>query len=309
MSIIKKANPLIQLAAGAALPKKVTTGLVAASQAAGAAAQPIAGKANISAQRKGSAQSINRGGKTVKPPKPPRPPENPEMPKLSHRIHKTYEDMLKMEKRASFGGRFVDGAAFAGAATLGGAAIGGAIYGAGKIHSKMQTEKVWKELQRRRPDLTKTQKDRENFEVVQKFSPDIASNITTLESYMERINAQMMMPHEFVGDLADIQKTRDDKSFSRGLGEYGMKSFGEGMKAASQNRIGGPSGDLSWVGDFKEKRVNSDTKEIDSLSKLKQYVTPPSGRFTKKEIPVDTRGVSKTAQLREELNSLDPRNK
>lgn len=98
------------------------------------------------------------------------------------------------------------------AATAATASLTAMAIGAGKLYSKFETESVWKELSKRRPDLTRTQKDREVFEALQRFSPDIVANITTATSTMERLKNTGMMPHEFVKDLSQVQKTIDSGS-------------------------------------------------------------------------------------------------
>lgn len=107
-------------------------------------------------------------------------------------------------KEASYLEDYKRGLASAGA--LASIAVG--VAGARKLHSKMETEMVWRKLKEDSPELVSDSRARENFEVLQKFSPDIASNITTARSYMQRMAHTNMTPHEFVKDLATIQKTR-----------------------------------------------------------------------------------------------------
>ncbi len=108
-------------------------------------------------------------------------------------------------KTASYIEDYKKGLASAGA--LASVALG--VAGARKLHSKMETESVWRRLQKEHPELTSGASARENFEVLQKFSPDLASNISTARSYMQRMAHTNMTPHEFVKDLTNIQKTRN----------------------------------------------------------------------------------------------------
>lgn len=86
--------------------------------------------------------------------------------------------------------------------------------GAAKLYSKYQTESVWRDLKKRRPDLTATQRDRENFESLQRFAPDIVSDIVAATGMMERLKHTNMLPHEFIRDLSQTQKTIDSGSAS-----------------------------------------------------------------------------------------------
>lgn len=110
------------------------------------------------------------------------------------------------KKTASYKEDYLKGLASAGA--LASVALG--VAGARKLHSKMETESVWRDLVKENPSLANDSRARENFEVLQRFSPDIASNITTARSYMERMSHTNMTPHEFVKDLAGIQKSKED---------------------------------------------------------------------------------------------------
>jgi hypothetical protein len=178
--------------------------------------------------------------KTAKVPKPPAPP------KVASLVRGIHRDMLEIEKDASsFSATAKDmrdtlgkGLAMGGGIAAASAAVSGGIYGANKLHKNIKTENMWKELKNRRPDLTKTRKDRENFGVLKQFSPDVASNITTLESYMERMKHQMMTPHEFVGDLTKIQKDRSSLSRVDDFAESTGKTVGGGIQMAMQNRYG-----------------------------------------------------------------------
>lgn len=172
--------------------------------------------------------------RTAKVPKPPAPP------KVASLVRGIHGDMLEIEKEASgspsWGKTLGQGLMMGGGIAAASAGVSGAIYGANKLHKNIKTENMWKELKRRRPDLTGGQKDRENFEVLKQFSPDIASNITTLESYMERMKHQMMTPHEFVGDLTKIQKDRSSIGRSGDFADSAGKSMGSGIEMALKNR-------------------------------------------------------------------------
>ena len=157
--------------------------------------------------------------------------------KITNRVHKTYSDM---KKAASLKDQLTN-AAVATGVTVGGTAL---VRGASKLKKKLDTEKQWKRLKERRPELTSTQKDRENFEVLQDFSPDIASNITTLETYMDRVNRQDMIPHEFVGDLANTQRTVDQGSLGRQLEEAAPRSALKGMDMGQRSHQFGQKQDL-----------------------------------------------------------------
>jgi len=73
-------------------------------------------------------------------------------------------------------------------------------------------------------DQFTSKKDRENFEVLQQFSPDIASNIATARSYMTRMKHTSMTPHEFVRDLANVHQITDRSSFGNRLEDVALNS-------------------------------------------------------------------------------------
>jgi hypothetical protein len=126
-------------------------------------------------------------------------------------VNHAYEDMIALKKEAA--DSLADTAkshAVKMALTLGAA---GAIGGAKKLYSNHQSENTWGKIVRDHPEFN-TKEHRENFEVLKKFSPSIASNKTTARSYLQRAAHAGMMPHEFVKDLTAIEKTRDDSSLS-----------------------------------------------------------------------------------------------
>jgi len=137
-------------------------------------------------------------------------------------LRSAYRDMLKIAKhsspnsgrpKTSMGDAYLKGLAATGATM----SVIGAVAGGLKIKKKMETERVWKRLKEDAPELASTPKDRENFEVLQQFAPDLASNITTARSYMQRMKHTNMTPHEFIKDLSGISKTRHEVSVGRAL--------------------------------------------------------------------------------------------
>jgi hypothetical protein len=148
-------------------------------------------------------------------------------------VNHAYEDMVELKKEAniSLGDEAKKHMVRVGL-TLGTAA---AIGGAKKLYSNHQSEKTWKKLVEENPNLN-TDEHRENFEVLKKFSPSIASNKTTARSYLQRAAHAGMMPHEFVKDLTAIEKTRDDSSLSGTLAKkasdrrFQLRNLLEGMR-------------------------------------------------------------------------------
>lgn len=162
--------------------------------------------------------------------KPPKPP--PELAKTAFDVaRKTYSEMQTLEKRAlsqnakNLAIGTAIGAGVPMALTMG-------VRGAGKLHNKIQTERIWKKLKKENPSLTRDPKAREHFEVMQKFNPDVASNITTARSFMERMQQTRMVPHEFVGDLVRTHKARHDMGIGRALEDVAGRSVGTGMDYA-----------------------------------------------------------------------------
>ncbi len=214
-------NTLYKIAmAGAALKAGLTVG--ASKHPAGRVAlkaMDVAGKAN-------TAKNIGKGGvQGVQAARKGAVPDLNKKPKMvTASVRRTYEDMRELEKDAanthnapSMGTIFRQGLAGGLAMTAAGATIAGGIHGAKKVYNKVQTERIWNRLKDENPDLTDSPKDRENFEVLQKFSPDVASNITTARSYLQRAQHTNMAPHEFVKDLSSLQETRDRGGFASKL--------------------------------------------------------------------------------------------
>lgn len=115
----------------------------------------------------------------------------------------------RQEKQAGFMQDYKAG--LAGVAAT--ASVMAGVHGANKLYQKVKTERIWNRLKEEHPELTSSPKDRENFEVLQQFSPDIASNIATARTYMGRLKHTGMAPHEFVKDIANIQSTTSRDSF------------------------------------------------------------------------------------------------
>lgn len=143
-------------------------------------------------------------------------------------LNQAYEDMIELKKVAGIGlsGRSGGGggggsdkktlkdiAKEHGVKTLMSLGAAGAIAGGKKALDHYKSEKTWNEIVNSNPEFD-DEKHRENFEVLKKFSPSIASNKTTAKSYLQRAAHAGMMPHEFVKDLTAIEKTRDDSSIS-----------------------------------------------------------------------------------------------
>lgn len=139
-----------------------------------------------------------------------------------------------MPKHANYIEDYKKGLASAGA--LASVAIG--VAGARKLHSRMETESVWRRLKQEAPELVSDPKARENFEVLQKFSPDIASNITTARSYMQRMAHANMTPHEFVKDLTTIQKTRESSGMGAAIQQAASGArFDFGGSARDEHKV------------------------------------------------------------------------
>ena len=145
----------------------------------------------------------------------------------AQRLGQGIKPMNKRAEKASFRDNLAQGVARGLASTaVAGVALAG-IAGASRLHSKMETEAVWNKLRKENPQLASTSQDRENFEVLQKFSPDIASNITTARSYMQRMKHTNMTPHEFVKDLANIQNVRNKDYTGRMLMDVASRTRGD----------------------------------------------------------------------------------
>lgn len=100
--------------------------------------------------------------------------------------------------------KLITGGTILGLGTL--AALG--IVGANKYRQKMRADKTWKSLQMKHPEVTRSQKDKDNFEILKQYAPALAANPDVAYSYLVRVKQTGMVPHEFIKDLIKIQKDR-----------------------------------------------------------------------------------------------------
>ncbi len=187
----------------------------------------VGGRKSLADARKGRLPR-----KTIGATRKIKPPDKDK--EITASLRQTYEDMVNLQKEAKhsapgMGSVFSGALAHAGA----GALMVGGLYGAGKLYKKMETERIWKRLKKENPELTKTPQDRENFEVLQRFSPDIAGNVTTARSYLQRAQQTYMAPHEFVKDLASVQDVRRKGGLGYQLEDVAKHSIGTGVDFAS----------------------------------------------------------------------------
>lgn len=230
-ALIKVAGPVGQL--GKSLGKNLAVNTAASKVPGG---KKILGAVRAGGEAKRRAKSGRKAQEQAR--KSKKPPEIKSIvPNKTSSLEETYFQMRELEKQAadthkSMGSTFTQGLGQGAAALAATAGIMGGIHGANKLYNKMQTERIWKRLKKENPDLTKTQKDRENFEVLQKFSPDIASNITTARSYLQRAQQTYMAPHEFVKDLTSVQDTRRKGGLAYALENVAGRSVETGLKQA-----------------------------------------------------------------------------
>jgi len=85
------------------------------------------------------------------------------------------------------------------------AGVGAGIKLIGKGADRLKSEVVWNKLKKQDPTLAKDPVAREHFEVLQQFSPSIASNKTTARSFLDRTRRLGVMPHEMVDQLAGTE--------------------------------------------------------------------------------------------------------
>jgi len=125
--------------------------------------------------------------------------------KAAHqRLLHTRNKMSELKKEAGIGSTALGvgiGTMMAGGAHM---AMNG---GVSAVRNKMRegdTEKIWKRLSKTNPQIA-NERGRENFEVLQQYAPDLATNPTVARSYLERAQQYNMTPHEFVKDLVQTQ--------------------------------------------------------------------------------------------------------
>lgn len=154
--------------------------------------------------------------------------KKPRPPKLAS-LGKTYEDMEELEKAAI---DWRDAAKGAIGQTIGAVGTALALRGAGNMYKRLKTERTWQKLKKENPRLTRDPKAREHFEVLQQFNPNVASNITTARSYMERMQNLGMVPHEFVGDLVKSHETMHRMGVGRLVEDSAKGSINTGLNYA-----------------------------------------------------------------------------
>lgn len=129
-----------------------------------------------------------------------------------HRLEDTRDKMEELKKEALDGDAIGNTAVGMGLGTLmaGGAAmaLGGGMKAVKNKSRERKTERIWDKIKAMNPELA-DQKGRENFEVLQQFAPDLATNPTVARSYLQRANQYNMTPHEFVKELANTQSQID----------------------------------------------------------------------------------------------------
>lgn len=156
-------------------------------------------------------KEINRFSRKGHGPSLNKKPDN--LSKAAHqRLQDTREKMKTLKKEALDGDAIGNTAVGMGLGTLmaGGAAmaLGGGMKAVKNKSRERKTERIWDKIKAMNPELA-DQKGRENFEVLQQFAPDLATNPTVARSYLQRANQYNMTPHEFVKELANTQSQID----------------------------------------------------------------------------------------------------
>jgi len=156
-----------------------------------------------------------------------------DMTKMAN-VYKAYEEMKELEKEAEF--NLADSAKHHAVNAIGSMATVAAYHAGKKIYNKVNTEMVWKKVIARNPELD-TPDAREHFEVLQQFSPAVASNPTTARSYLQRTMHTGMVPHEFVKDLVNLQDTKDKSGFSAAGADVAKNTrFGDSMRSVAESK-------------------------------------------------------------------------
>lgn len=156
-----------------------------------------------------------------------------DMTKMAN-VRKAYEEMKELEKEAEL--NLKDSIKHHAANVGVGLAMTAAAHAGSKLYNKVTTERVWKKVIERNPELD-TPDAREHFEVLQQFSPAVASNPTTARSYLQRTMHTGMMPHEFVKDLVNLQDIKDKGGFGATAKDVAKNTrFGESMRAVSESK-------------------------------------------------------------------------
>lgn len=95
-----------------------------------------------------------------------------------------------------------------GAGVAGGAAaVGGGIQGVGALHTKMKANRMFKELQRRHPEVKKHPKSREYFDMIVAYAPSLLRHPAAVGDFLRRQLEYPMSSVEFLKQLADLEKT------------------------------------------------------------------------------------------------------
>ena len=113
--------------------------------------------------------------------------------------------------------------------------VGAGAQGIASAYRGHVAENTWKELTKdnRRFDNAR---HRENFEVIKRYSPDLAANKTVLKSYLTRMEQMDQVPLEMVGDMVGAQRQRDDGNLGMLGARAGVQSFGSTLGAGLNKR-------------------------------------------------------------------------
>lgn len=115
--------------------------------------------------------------------------------------------MEKLEKTAvpsmTFGQALGIGAALTGTAMA--ARAGSA--GIGSLYTKFKSERMFKELTNRYPEIKRHPKAREYFDLIVAYAPSLLKHPTAIGDFLRRQLEYPMSSIEFVKQLADLEKT------------------------------------------------------------------------------------------------------
>lgn len=122
-----------------------------------------------------------------------------------------------LEKSAAFGAALATAAATA--------LVGAGAQTVSNAYRGHVAEKTWSNLIGEHKGFNNA-KHRENFEVIKRYSPDLAANKTVLRSYLTRMDQMDQVPLEMVDGMVGTQRSRDDGNLAMTGARQGVQSFG-----------------------------------------------------------------------------------
>jgi len=143
-------------------------------------------------------------------------------------LHKRAAPVPASQVAISGIGRGLLGALGAG---IGAVAIGGLVHGLSSLKSKYEAENAWKQVLQLHPEFRNNFRARNQFELLAKFSPSLATNASLVADIVKRNLEFEVTPVEFIKQIIDIEKGRT-APYREYITETAKGGIAEGLQSA-----------------------------------------------------------------------------